>query len=177
MTLKRIFKDFELFAFSVLGSVLFDFFLFNWIRKFFYCRITHGKFKRLGHKVTIRSEHIGYRGKVKFGKNILLNNNVTLDITGNLSVGNHVIISDNVIVYTHSHDYENAESNDWKHPVCPTFLVIEEGAWIGANALILPSVKKIGRGAVVGAGSVVTKDVDDYTVVAGNPAKLLRTYK
>lgn len=53
-------------------------------------------------------------------------------------------------------------------------LVLEDDVWIGHNALILPGCKRIGRGAVIGAGAVVTKDVDAYAVMAGNPARKLR---
>lgn len=53
-------------------------------------------------------------------------------------------------------------------------LVIEHDVWIGHGALILPGCRRIGLGAVVGAGAVVTKDVDDFTIVAGNPAKQIR---
>ena len=52
-------------------------------------------------------------------------------------------------------------------------IIIGNDVWIGLNAIILPGVK-IGDGAIIGAGSVVTKDVDDYEIVAGNPAKLIR---
>jgi virginiamycin A acetyltransferase len=53
-------------------------------------------------------------------------------------------------------------------------LVIEDDVWIGHNAVILPGCKTIGRGAIVGAGAIVTRDVAPYTIVAGNPAKVLR---
>lgn len=53
-------------------------------------------------------------------------------------------------------------------------LVIEDDVWIGHNAMILPGCKFIGRGAIVGAGAVVTRDVPAYAIVAGNPAKKLR---
>lgn len=53
-------------------------------------------------------------------------------------------------------------------------LVIEDDVWIGHNAVILPGCKHIGRGAVIGAGSMVTRDVEAYSVVAGNPARKLR---
>ncbi len=56
----------------------------------------------------------------------------------------------------------------------PRPLVIGDDAWIGANAIVLPGCGRIGRGAVVGAGSVVTRDVPDFAVVAGNPARLIR---
>lgn len=53
-------------------------------------------------------------------------------------------------------------------------LVIEDDVWIGNNTNITCSCHKIGRGAVIGAGSVVTKDVESYTIVAGNPARVIR---
>lgn len=58
--------------------------------------------------------------------------------------------------------------------VVRTTCVIEDDAWIGANALILPGCRRIGRGAVVGAGAVVTRDVEDFAVVVGNPARQVR---
>jgi len=53
-------------------------------------------------------------------------------------------------------------------------LVVGNDVWIGQNALILPSVRKIGDGVVIGAGAVVTKDVPDFAIVAGNPASVLK---
>jgi hypothetical protein len=57
----------------------------------------------------------------------------------------------------------------WSDP-----LVIQDDVWIGHYAMILPGCKFIGRGAVIGAGAIVTRDVEPYAVVAGNPAKKLR---
>jgi virginiamycin A acetyltransferase len=56
----------------------------------------------------------------------------------------------------------------------PEPLVIEDDVWIGHNAIILPGCKRIGRGSVIGAGAIVTKDVERYAIVAGNPARKLR---
>ena len=53
-------------------------------------------------------------------------------------------------------------------------LVIGNDVWVGQNAIILPSVKRIGDGAVIGAGAVVTKDVPDFAVAAGNPARIVK---
>ncbi|MEN6383760.1 MAG: CatB-related O-acetyltransferase [Phycisphaerales bacterium] len=53
-------------------------------------------------------------------------------------------------------------------------LEIGNDVWVGQNVIITPSVKRVGNGAVIGAGSVVTKDVPDYAVVAGNPAKIIK---
>lgn len=52
--------------------------------------------------------------------------------------------------------------------------VIEDDVWIGHNAIILPSCRRVGRGAIIGAGAIVTRDVPRYAIVAGNPAKVLR---
>jgi maltose O-acetyltransferase len=55
-------------------------------------------------------------------------------------------------------------------------VIIEDDVWIGARVIILPGVK-IGKGSIVGAGAVVTKDVEPYSIVAGVPAKLIRKRK
>lgn len=59
----------------------------------------------------------------------------------------------------------------------PTPLLIAGDVWIGARAIILPGCKRIGHGAVIGAGSVVTKDIPDWAVVGGNPAQVIRYRK
>jgi virginiamycin A acetyltransferase len=61
------------------------------------------------------------------------------------------------------------------HDLVPrTRLVVGNDVWIGCNAIILPAVRQIGDGAVIGAGSIVTKDVPDFAVVAGNPATIIK---
>lgn len=82
-----------------------------------------------------------------------------------VSIGEHVCINDGVILLTASH---NLQDPQWQHKKAPIF--INDYAWICTNAIILPGVK-IGKGAVVGAGAVVSKDVGDFEIVAGNPAK------
>ena len=74
----------------------------------------------------------------------------------------------NLITINHDPDTDN-RSATYGRPI-----VIEDKVWIGINSTILPGVR-IGYGAIVGAGSVVTKDVPAMTVVAGNPAKIIKT--
>lgn len=77
-------------------------------------------------------------------------------------------------ITTHPMAYLPALSGHRLVELRPTHLVIEDDVWIGDYAVILPGCARIGRGAVIGAGAVVTHDVDPYAIVAGAPAKVLR---
>ena len=93
---------------------------------------------------------------------------VELALHAPITIGNRVCINDGVKLFTASHDVSDPE---WKH--VKASIVIEDYAWISTNAIVLPGVK-IGRGAVVGAGAVVSKEVAAGDIVAGNPARILK---
>lgn len=106
------------------------------------------------------------RRGVAIGQNSRINRDCTLDIRCGLTIGDNVSISPEVMILTLSHDYNDPRFSDLDAgPV-----TIEDYVWIGSRAMILPGVT-LGRGAIVAAGSVVTKDVPPMTVVAGIPAK------
>jgi len=86
-----------------------------------------------------------------------------------IEIGNCVVINDGVRLITGSHDIH---SPTYDHVFAP--IIIEDHAWIATDAMILKGVR-IGRGAVVAAGAVVTRDVAPFTVVGGNPAKEIGT--
>lgn len=90
---------------------------------------------------------------------------VELSLHEKIIIKEKVCINDGVILLTASHDVKDTE---WKHVKAPIY--IDDFAWISTNVIVLPGVH-IGKGAVVGAGAVVTKNVGDYEIVAGNPAK------
>lgn len=90
---------------------------------------------------------------------------VEIALHDKVTIGKYVCINDGVVILSASHDVLDPL---WSHKKAPVF--IEDYAWIATNAIILPGVR-IGRGAVVGAGAVVSKNVNDYTIVIGNPAK------
>ncbi len=96
----------------------------------------------------------------------------SLDVRCPLHIGSHVIIGSGVTVWTLSHDID---STDFR--LKPYGLAIEDYVWLSSDAMILPSCRHIGRGAVVGAGSVVVSDVSSMSVVGGNPAKEFRKRK
>lgn len=97
---------------------------------------------------------------------------VELDCHAPVKIGNHVIIGDRSCVITCSH---NVDDPEWTFKTYG--IEIEDYVWIASNAIILPSCRRIGRGAVIGAGSVVAKDVPPMAIVVGNPATVLRYRK
>lgn len=109
-----------------------------------------------------------------FGKNLSIGNYTTINAkcrihnTGYITIGNSVSISQEVFIITADHD---PDSEKFEGRIKGVF--IDDYAWIGTRAIILPGIK-IGKGAVVGAGSVVTKDVLPYTIVGGVPAKFIK---
>ena len=97
-----------------------------------------------------------------------------LDYTGHLTIGNDVWILQGTHILTHEHDIAELRRTGI-NPTAQTSLVIEDKAYIGSNVTILPSCHRIGREAIIAAGAVVTHDVEDYTLVAGVPAKTVKT--
>lgn len=96
-------------------------------------------------------------------------------IIGPVTIGNHVIIAQHVVLSGLNHSYEAIDVPVNDQPHITKEIIIEDECWIGANAVITAGVT-IGRHAVVAAGSIVTKNVPAYSVVAGNPARLLKQY-
>lgn len=96
-------------------------------------------------------------------------------LIGPVRIGNDVILAQNVVLSGLNHEYQNIEIPPSKQNVTTSEIVLEDGCWVGANAVIVPGVK-IGKHSVVAAGSVVTKSVPDYSVAAGNPARIIKQY-
>ena len=105
------------------------------------------------------------RGFLTVGDFVQINRDTHLDITGGLQIGTGTVISERCLIYTHDHGTDPHSTPK----ACPK--VIGRDVWIGAGAIVLPGCQAIGDSAVVGAGAVVTKDVAEGAVVAGNPAK------
>lgn len=105
--------------------------------------------------------------ELRVGDRVFINSNLLAMARGGITIGDGVQIAANVQLLSNNHDPYDRQVLTCR-PIC-----IREGAWIGAGATILPGVT-VGRHAIVGAASVVTHDVGDYEVVAGNPAKCIR---
>jgi len=111
----------------------------------------------------------------KIGKQTYIAEGLTiaekLEDTDNLIIGNRVAIGPNVTLLTSS-DPNNSRIRPYVK-IQRGRILIEDDAWVGAGSIIMPDIT-IGKGAVVGAGSVVTKNVDSYHIVAGVPAKTIK---
>lgn len=108
----------------------------------------------------IRAAH-----KLRIGENTTIGHGAVLDARGGLTIGNNVNFSSGVWVWTMQHDPQDPSFGLKTAPV-----TIKDYAWLSSRSTVLPGVT-VGEGAVVAAGAVVTKDVADYTIVGGIPAK------
>lgn len=133
-----------------------------------YYKILHKVFPNLGENCRIETPFSGVRtANVKFGRNIIVMPGCLMMSTGGITIDDDVQIAANVQLISNNHDLKN------RHVITCKPVHICRSVWIGAGATILPGVI-IGENAVVGAGSVVTNNVEPNTIVAGNPAKLIR---
>lgn len=92
---------------------------------------------------------------------------------GIITIGEHVQIASHVVIRSSNHKWSDRETPVDEQGHTPGTIAIDDHAWIGTSAIILPDVK-IGRGAIIAAGAVVTKDVEPYTIVGGVPARELK---
>lgn len=106
---------------------------------------------------------------ITIGKNVFFNSGCRFQDQGGIVIGDGVLIGHNVVIATINHGLDPKEER--KNHYAP--VAIGNHAWIGSNATILPGVT-VGEWAVVAAGSVVTKNVEPYTVVGGVPAKVIK---
>lgn len=130
-----------------------------------------------------------YGGRIEIGANCYVGRGTKIWSGESVVIGDNVLISHNVSISdTSAHEFDHIERaeryqqllatghpND-KGSIQTAPIIIEDFVWINLNAIILKGVK-IGRGAIVAAGSVVTKDVQPFTLVGGNPAKFIKDLK
>ncbi len=106
---------------------------------------------------------------IKIGKNVFINSCCRFQDQGGIEIGDNVLIGHNTTIATLNHDF-NPEK---RANLTPNKVKIGNNVWIGADCTILPGVE-IKDGAIIGAGSVVTKSVEENTIVAGNPARVIK---
>lgn len=130
--------------------------------------------KRLGKESLIDYKtYLRYPSKISIGEHVAINRGCELYASfmvnnGYIILGNHVTLSPNVKLYTIQHDYSSLNMPDIAGPI-----VVGDFAWIGADTIVLPGVT-IGEGVVIGAGSLVTRDIPPYSVAVGRPVKVIK---
>ncbi len=180
---------------------------FRLLRKVFYYEpMLRARCHQVGNNLRLEHlPYIGGQGKIILGNNVAFSGHVNLEVGSNknvqdavLKIGNNVHLNGGCgITASLSVEIGNnvllaggcAISDDDGHPLDPIMrrtmpasidqlkpIVIEDDVWIGMRSVVTKGVR-IGRGAIVGACSVVTKDVAPFTVVGGNPARLIKTLK
>ena len=112
-------------------------------------------------------------GDVQIGNNTLIGMGNT--IIGPITIGNDVIFAQNIVASALNHAYSDVTKPIHSQPILTSPIIVEDECWIAANVVITAGVT-IGKHSVVGAGSVVTKSVPPYSVVVGNPAKVIKQY-
>jgi len=114
---------------------------------------------------------IEYAERVSIGSNVFINADFQVIGSGKITIGNNVLIGPGARLYTPNHSLDiDLRREGWEIGLPIT---IEDDVWFGGSVVVCPGVT-VGRGAVVGAGSVLTKDVPPGVMVAGNPARVIR---
>ncbi len=140
------------------------------------CLVFHPEHVHLGRDVYVGHFAIVkgyYKNELRIGDGTWIGQGAFLHAAGGLTIGANVGIGPGVHVITSSHREAGRALPILRSPIELAPVTIEDDVDLGVGAIVLPGVR-IGRGAQVGAGAVVTRDVPAYSVVAGNPARVLR---
>lgn len=121
-----------------------------------------------GHVGFYPSSRVWAPWNLELGSYVAIDDAVNLYSAAKITIGTKVAISREAFICTASHDITKPN-----RPLVTAPITICDGVWIGARAIVLPGVT-IGEGAIIAAGAVVTKDVEPWTVVGGNPAKFIK---
>ena len=142
-------------------------------RLYEYNMLLRGILGKMGERCIVQpSFRCDYGYNIFLGDDVFINYDTVILDGAPVTVGNHVFIGPQCGFYTAIHPFSVSERNLGLERALP--IAIHDNVWIGGKVCILPGVT-VGEGAVIGAGSVVTRDVPPYSVVAGNPARVIKT--
>lgn len=123
-------------------------------------------------------ENVNIEKGASFGKEVSIDNNSSIginsDLIGPITIGANVMMGPECAIYTVNHQHNRTDipmiEQGYTHPKP---VIIEDDVWIGRRVIILPGVQ-ISKGTVVAAGAIVTKSFPPYSIIGGNPAKLIK---
>lgn len=126
--------------------------------------------------VVVNKNESKRNSKLYIGENTSIGEFANIRAAGGIiKIGSNCLIAQHVSIIAANHLYDKSKlirENEWCE--IKNYIIIEEDVWIGANAVILPGVE-IGKGAIIAAGSIVTKNVSAYSIVGGCPAKVIKS--
>lgn len=149
-------------------------------------RVLHAKFVQIGKNVKIKKDSriecissfhgCHYAPEIIFEDGVIIGYNCTFFSTARLRIGKDTILAGGCLITTENHGID-PESDDPYHeqPLTSAPVQIGRGCWLGQNVCVLPGVH-IGDRCIIGANAVVNKDIPDYSIAVGVPARVIKTY-
>jgi lipopolysaccharide O-acetyltransferase len=144
--------------------------------------IQFGRNLTIGHHCRIETYSIDNKKVLIIGENVQINDFVHIAAKEKVFIGDNALIASKVFISDISHGSYKGDAFDsdpmvepQKRTLTSLPVIIDENVWVGESVSILPGVK-IGKASIIGANSVVTKDIPDYSIAAGNPAKAIKSY-
>ena len=131
--------------------------------------------------ITQMGKNVNIEKGARFADDISIADNSGIGINSfvgsGVKIGSHVMMGPDCLIYTQQHEFSSTEvTMDSQGMTAVLPVIIGDDVWLGARVIIMPGVT-IGNGAIVGAGAVVTKDVPEYSVAVGVPAKIIKSRK
>lgn len=138
--------------------------------------ISIGNRVHIGYKAWLAANPLtGVKASLSIGEGTQVGNFCHIYATGELSIGKKVLIADKVYISDNLHGYQNISVAILEQPIRQLpGVVIGDGAWLGEHVCIIGA--SVGKGSVIGANSVVLKDIPDYCVAVGSPARIVKRY-
>ncbi|MCA1824001.1 MAG: hypothetical protein ABR520_10270 [Mycobacteriales bacterium] len=137
------------------------------------CSLLRAPGLKVGSGVRLDCSHPQLLGRLRLGRDVELGAGTVLDVSGGLVIADETTLSEGVMILTHEHAISD-RSRHWRmQSIDARPVVIGRGVWLGARAIVLGSARTVGEGAVVGAGSIVTREIPPFAVAVGNPARVV----
>lgn len=171
-------KGYSIWELVLLQSEVYVFWIFRslptylgFIPRYLICKIF---FKSLESFCFIQPNvFISHSFRIECGKNFVVTSNTYINAVGGLIIGDNVLIGPGVVISSGEHQYQNKKIPVKLQEIKLKTITIEDDVWIGANAVIMPGIT-LKKGTAVGAGAIVTKSTEPYSVMVGVPAKRIK---